>query len=285
MGAFIALMVGGLSVALAILQPWNREIRLPASSRPLKVVSLDMCADQYVLGLMPRDQILALSAQSWGADSYFSDRAKYVRRIRPRLETILALRPDAVVRTWGGDINLIKALERHHIKVLNINDISNYDQARDELLRVGQTLNEEASAQMEAHHFDQALADIVPVGDGRTALYYTPSGYSAGPDTMTGDMLRRLGFKLETQSQGYFFLSPEVLLSMHPDTFALGFYDDRYAMRRVPGRNPLIRAHIAAKPYLVLPRESLGCTGWFTAYDLVEISKLPLSQGKLKAAP
>ncbi len=257
-----------------------------AGARPLKVVSLDGCADQYVLGLVPRDQILALSDRARLPDSYFRERATTVRRIQPRLETILALNPDVVVRTWGGDLNLIKALEKHYIRIININEITNYDQAKPELFRVARELGQEAGAGIEAHRFDQAMAAIQPAGEGRTVLYYTPGGYSAGPDTMTGDMLQRLGFKLETQNKGFFYLSPEVLLSMKPDIFALAFYDDHYAMRRVPGRNPLVRAQIAATPNFTLPRQSVSCSGWFTAYDLKELSQSPLTgSGGLKAVP
>lgn len=264
----------------------SAQTRPTTGTKPLKVVSLDQCADQYVLGLVPRNQILALSDRARLHDSNFRDRAEHVRRIRPQLESLLALNPDVVVRTWGGDINLIKALTDRHIKVLNINDIYSYDQAKPELLRIGHELDQVASAQIEARRFDQAMAAIRPVGKGRTVLYYTPTGYSAGPDTMVGDMLRRLGFRLETQDKGFFYLSPEVILSLKPDIFALGFYEDHYAMRRVPGRNPLVRARIASMPNFTLPVQMISCSGWFTAYDLAELSKSPLTgSGGMKAVP
>jgi iron complex transport system substrate-binding protein len=273
---------GGLLIALSmVVGLWIYLSAQSAPARrvqgPLKVASLDGCADQYVLGLVPRAQIVAVSDRAGLEDSYFRDRAVNLRRAQPRLETILALDPDVVVRTWGGDFNLIKALEKHHIRIVNINDITNYDQAKPELFRIATELGQQASAGIEGHRFDQAMAAIQPVGAGRTALYYTPGGYSAGPDTMIGDMLQRLGFKLETQNKGFFYLSPEVLLSMKPDIFALGFYDDRYAMRRVPGRNPLVRARIAASPNFTLPRQAIGCSGWFTAYDLKELSQSALT--------
>ncbi|MFT4077138.1 MAG: iron ABC transporter substrate-binding protein [Asticcacaulis sp.] len=247
------------------------------TQRPLRVASLDGCADQYVLGLVPRAQIVAVSDRAGLPDSYFRERAASLRRTQPRLETILALDPDVVVRTWGGDLDLIKALEKHHIRIVNINDITSYDQAKPELFRVAAELGQPAGAGIEAHRFDLAMAGIKPVGAGRTVLYYTPGGYSAGPDTMIGDMLQRLGFKLETQTKGFYYLSPEVLLSLKPDVFALGFYDDHYAMRRVPGRNPLVRKKIAESPNFTLPRQAISCSGWFTAYDLKELSQSPLT--------
>ncbi len=242
------------------------------TTKPM-IVSLDEGADQYVLGLVPRSQIMAVSDHARLTDSYFRDRAVGVRVIKPQLETLLALHPDIVVRTWGGDIKLLQRLEANHIKIININSISSFDQARSELMRVGHLLGQDTRAEIEAHRFDQAMADIRPVGAGRSVLYYTPSGFSAGPDTLVGDMLLKLGFRLETQNKGFYYLSPEVLLSMKPDVFALAFYDDRYAMRRVPGRNPLVHDLISRSVHFSLPASSVSFSGWYTAYGLQQLSQ------------
>lgn len=247
----------------------------PAGAGP-RVVSLDGCADQYVLGLVPAGDILALSGRSRLSDSFYRDRAAGVRQIRPEIESVLALRPDVVVRTWGGDLKLVKKLQQNNIKIININDISSYKDAEGELRRVGHELGRDETADAETLRFRAALADIRPVGLGRSVLYYTPGGFSAGPDTMVGDMLKRLDFRMETQDKGYFFLSPEVLLNLKPDVFALGFYEDRYAMRRVPGRNPEVAALIEASPHFTLPARAVACSGWFTAYDLDALSRKAL---------
>lgn len=256
--------IAGLGVAAAVFAT-------PASAH--RVVSLDGCADQYVLGLVPRSDIAAVSMRARLADSYYRDRAEGVKQVRPTIESVLALSPDIVVRTWGGDARLMQMLEKHGVKVITVNDINNLDKAKDELLRVGHALDSDAVAAAEVTRFDAAMNDIRPIGIGRSVLYYTPSGFSAGPDTLVGDMLTRLDFRLETQDKGFFFLSPEILLSLKPDVFALAFYDDRYAMRRVPGRNPVIRKLIITTPHFTLPARALACSGWFIAYDLRALSR------------
>lgn len=245
---------------------------LPAAAEPRRIVSLDMCADEYVLGLAPLADVVAVSDRATLPESWYRDRVGKIRKVKPELETILALRPTVVVRTWGGDARLLAALQKFGIKIININDINTYADAKNELIRIGHEMGEDASASIEVHHFDEALDAILDIGHGRSVLYYTPSGFSAGPDTMQGDMLKKLGFRLETQDRGYFYLSPEVLLSKKPDVFALGFYDDRYAMRRVPGRNPLVRDQIARTHHFTIPARALACSGWFTAYDLQDLS-------------
>jgi len=240
---------------------------LPATAAP-RIVSLDECADQYVLGLVPRDRIAAVSNKAALPDSYFRDRVKGLRQVRPNAESVLALRPDIVVRTWGGDARLLQMLAKTGVQVVTINDIKTFDEARNELHRAGEAMGVDAEAQGEAERFQAALNDIRPIGLDRTVLYYTPGGYSAGPDTMVGEMLRKLAFRLESQDKGFFALSPEVMLSLHPDVFALGFYDDVYEMRRSPGRNPIVRRLIDTTPHFTLPRRAMSCSGWYSAYDL-----------------
>ncbi len=222
---------------------------------------------------MPRTDIAGVSARAQLADSYYRNRAEGIRRIRPAIEAVLAVEPDIVVRTWGGDARLIEVLRKNGIKVITINDINTLDKAKSELLRVGHELGRDGQAGAEAARFDAAMADIRPIGIGRSVLYYTPSGFSAGPDTLVGDMLTRLDFHLETQDKGFFPLSPEVLVSLKPDVFALAFYDDPYAMRRVPGRSPVVQKMIAATPHFTLPARALSCSGWFIAYDLQALSR------------
>ena len=75
----------------------------PISAVPSRIVSLDFCADQFLLELADRGQITALSTQSQAEHSFWRARAKGIPQVRARAEAVLALRPDLVVRTYGGD--------------------------------------------------------------------------------------------------------------------------------------------------------------------------------------
>ncbi len=264
--------VTGLAALILLLSGTNPATAAPPIVSPPRIISLDECADQYVLGLVPRDRIAAVSDKAALPDSFYRDRVRGLRQVRPSAESVLALKPDIVVRTWGGDPRLIRMLGQNGIRVVSINDIKTFDEARSELHRVGDAMEADAEAQGEAERFQAALNDIRPIGLDRTILYYTPGGYSAGPDTMIGEMLRKLAFRLESQDKGFFPLSPEVILSLHPDVFALGFFDDVYEMRRAPGRNPVVRDLIAATPHFTLPRRAMLCGGWYSAYDLRVLS-------------
>jgi len=281
MRGFGAILRGRIRAAgqaiAAIFAAWLCMASEPAFADPMsvgpRVVSMDQCADEYVLGLMPADRIAAVSDRAAVPESYYADRARAFARVRPTLETILALRPDAVVRTWAGDQKLLAALQSRGIKIITINDVSTYSQARDELLRVGQLLGQDGQAAAEARAMMASLAGIRHIGEGKSVLYYTPSGYTAGPDTFIGEMLRTLGYRLETADHGFPYLSPEVLLTIKPDVFALGFYSDPFQSRRAPGRSALIRERIGERPHIELPGRMIACSGWYTAYDLETLSR------------
>lgn len=247
------------------------------SAAPLKVVSLDMCADQYALGLLPRENLLGVSARARHADSYFRERAAGVPQRPLSLETLLTLKPDAVIRTWGGDLKLLSGLEARGIKVIQINEVYNFSQAGDEVMRVGAMLGVAETGQAEWVRMQSALAGTGTIGQGRQVLYYTPSAWSAGPDTWVGELFTKLGFRMAAEQSGYHYLSPEVFIRQTADIYALGFYDDAYAMRRVPGRHPLVRKKLeaarAAGQQITVPSAVLACSAWYGAFELKNMAK------------
>ena len=106
-------------IALALLAAGE------AQARPLRVMSLDQCADQYVLALAPKAD-LALSPRADDPDSWLRTEAEGRRRIRPTLEAAVGFQPDVVVRYWGGEPRLLAALEARGVKVLTIADAADF---------------------------------------------------------------------------------------------------------------------------------------------------------------
>jgi len=237
-------------------------------AKPLRIMSLDMCADQYVLALVPHDQILGVSFRAKTGDSYYRDRAQDLRPIAPDLETVLALKPDIIVREWGGDFALIHQLKNHGVKIIQINMINDLAEAKNEMIRVGNALDQSQSSLRESQRFNKALADYKPWGQGRHLLYYTPSGFSTGAKSYVGKLIMTMGFKLVGGDKGYYDLSPEAFIQQRPDLYALGFFDDAYNMGRVEGRLLPIQQRIDKTPHFVLPRPSLSCQAWYNLYQL-----------------
>src|SRR3546814_9211447 len=70
------------------------------------VASIDFCADQMVLGLLPKEKIRAVSFEADSDTSFAVPRALGIERFRPPLEDIVAARPAVVVRSYCGDARL-----------------------------------------------------------------------------------------------------------------------------------------------------------------------------------
>ncbi|MFN3807639.1 iron ABC transporter substrate-binding protein [Asticcacaulis sp.] len=244
-----------------------------AGAKPLRVVSLDMCADQYALALLPSDHILSLSPRAGHQDSFYRSRAGAIPLRRPTLEALLALKPDAILRTWGGDARLIAQAQAHGIKTVQINEVSTFAQAGAEVETVASQLGVPQAGTREAQNMTAALLRVpVPVRP-RKVLYYTPSGFSAGASTWVGQIIGATGHRLVASQPYFYYLSPELFLRERADVYALGFYDDAYAMRRAPGRHPLVRARIERAAHVTIPSPMLACSAWYAAFGLPELAE------------
>ena len=79
-------------------------ISLPALAGPDRpsLVSLDYCADQFVLALADHDQIIGLSPDADAAHSFLREKAKGLPKTSASTEEVLQQKPDLVLRTWRG---------------------------------------------------------------------------------------------------------------------------------------------------------------------------------------
>jgi len=145
------------------------------------VMSLDSCADQYVLALTPRSDIVGLSARADDRDSYMRAAAVDLPVRRATTEAVLAVRPDIVVRYWGGDARLEDALKRRGIRVIHIAEATDFDGVRSNVRAVAAALGQAAKGEGLVTRMDGKLAKARGAWTGEPALYLTPSGFTTGP--------------------------------------------------------------------------------------------------------
>ena len=84
------------------------------------IVSLDFCADQYTLKFAEPETIAALSVDAGKAFSYMRGHASDHPQIRGRVEEVLALQPDLIIRAYGGGPGAVAFFEAAGIPVLQI---------------------------------------------------------------------------------------------------------------------------------------------------------------------
>jgi iron complex transport system substrate-binding protein len=237
----------------------------PAAAQ--RVMSLDSCADQYVLALAPRAAIVGVSPRADAPDSFLRAKAAGLPKRRTTLEAVLGAQPDVVIRQWGGDARLTAALDRRGVRTVSLGDATDFDGVRVNVRQVAQALNRQAEGEALLTRMDADLARAAGAGRGRSAFYLTPGGYTAGSNTMIDAMLRGAGFT-NASTQPYFAPAPlEQLVLNPPKAVVLGFFDltragaDRWG----PGRHAALRKATRGRVIASLPGAMLGCSAWFAA--------------------
>jgi iron complex transport system substrate-binding protein len=238
----------------------------PAAAGP-KVFSLDQCADQYVLALSPREAIVGLSTRADDADSRLREQAGGLPLRRSTLESVLAAKPDVVVRHWGGDARLLAALRRHGVAVVDVPEAQDFDDVRASLRAVGAALGQPARAEALSREMDRRLARAAGAWGGARALYVTPGGATAGEGTLIGAMLKAAGLSSAAERPGYSTVSLEQLVMKPPTAVVLGFFDSFMLANTYwgPGRHQALRGAAEGRTIASLPGAVLGCPGWFVA--------------------
>lgn len=237
-----------------------------AEARPLRVMALDQCADQYVLALRP-DAELALSPRADDPDAWMREAAIGRRRVRPTLEAAIGFGPDVVVRYWGGEPRLLARLEARGVQVVTIEDATDFDGVRADIRVVAGGLGVSERGEALVARMDAKLAGAAPepAAPERSALYLTAGGFTAGRGTLVDAILGAAGFTNAAARPFFAPVSVERIALFPPARFVLGFFDQARGDWRGPGRHPVVRRAAQGKVAARLPAAALTCPAWFAA--------------------
>jgi len=152
---------------------------------PQRVVSTNLCADEYVFRLVDRRHIAALSFEAGDRHpvvSTIADKVGGIPQVRPSAETVLSYRPDLVVMFAGTLPRLRAALDDLHVPVLEVPYDDSLGAIRKTTRRLGAALGAPARAEALLTQMGATLARarrLAPRPPVRT-LIYEPNGYAAG---------------------------------------------------------------------------------------------------------
>ena len=239
---------------------------------PRRIVSLDYCADQYVLKFADREDILALSPDAGKRFSYMRAEAAGIPTVRPRTADVLALQPAMVVRTYGGGHDIADFMKEPGVPVVQISFPQSIAEVRGEVLRVGTELgkpDEAAALVAEMDRRLKALADRT--GSPREVLYMTPAGVTAGEGTLVHELFVAAGLTNFQDRPGWNPLPLERLAYERPDLIAAAFFESatNHVDNWSAARHPVARAQLRELPVVPLEGSWTSCGGWFLL-DAVE---------------
>lgn len=240
-----------------------------------RVLSLDQCADQYVLALSPRAAIVGLSNRVLNADSYLREEARGLPRRRADSESALGARPAVVVRYWGGEPRLLADLARRGVRVVRIEDAEDFAGVRRNIRAVAAALAQRAAGERLIEAMNRRLAGAAGAWRGQGALYLTSGGATAGRRTLIDAMLRAAGLTNLAGGAGYHEVSLERLVVTPPSAIVEGFFDAAAdaAQHWGFGRHRVVRRLAARRAVVSLPGAVLGCPAWFAADGVSAIAQ------------
>ena len=254
---------------------WLAGFALAEPARPT-IVSLDYCADQFVLALADRDQILAVSKDAERKFSHLRDKAVGIPKVRAAAEDVVALRPDIVVRSWGGDARALALYQRFGIRAVQLGYGEDIESAKHVTRAVAAEIGQSARA-------EALLASLPPPrpANGRSALYVTPGGVSAGQGTMIDAIMQYAGLANANTGAGWTGLPLERLVQAPPPLMLTAFFgfDDDATDRWSLSRHPVMQRLMRGAQVVAMDESRGSCPAWLVADEADAIARA------LEAAP
>lgn len=238
----------------------------PALAAP-HVLSTDFCADQLVLALADKTDIVALSPDADNDFSYLRRKSKGLRLLRPDTEMIKALAPDIVLRFWGGDAARLKKLG---VNVVTLVYASDFDGVRRNIRKAAAALDRKERGEALIADMDARLASLQRRrGPHPKALYVTPGGVTAGRHTMVDAIMRAAGVDNIAADEGLSYWPPlpaESLIASPPAMIVGGFFtaNSERTNHWSSARHPALRKLFKQTPSVQLSADILSCPGWFS---------------------
>jgi iron complex transport system substrate-binding protein len=238
---------------------------------PRRIASFNVCADQLVIALADPGQIVGLSP--YGSDpaiSVVADQARAYPRLALQAEAMVPLKPDLVlVGSWDRPLTqrMLRSLGFRVVGVDVVNDIdAGLAQIRDMAKLLGHPERGEALiAEIEAARRRLAAAPRPKSADKTSsALLIGNSGYTVGPDSLAGALLREAGLPPPPGAPaGYGGYVPlEKLIMLQPDFLVMATVvetpDGQGALYLT---HPALRAMYPAQKRIVLPSRFTLCAG------------------------
>jgi iron complex transport system substrate-binding protein len=231
--------------------------------RPARIVSLNLCADQYLMALADPGQIAALTRFSRDPEmSAVAVRARTMPTTRGGAEEVLALRPDLILATSGRIDQTMAQLGHRPIATLAVEPANSYPEIVAQVRAVARAIGHQARGEALIAQMDRRLAAIPrDAGRDKIAAYYQRRGFLTGAGTLIDDLMHRVGLRNLAVRLGKPTLarmSLEELARAKPDYLLVEASSDHVADQ---GTEMLHHPLIAGIPRLRVPQAWIVCGG------------------------
>lgn len=212
-------------------------------AEPQRVLSMNLCTDQLAMKLAAPGQLISVSyiSQDPETSAMAEEAAKYPAN-HGLAEDIFLMQPDLVLAADFTKPDTIRMLQRLGIPVEIFPAATTIDGIRANIHKMGQVLGRETAAAQEINELNRGLASLKAGSTGLRAANYAANSYSAGQNSLTGEIIALAGFKNISTELGMEHggtLPLERLMLSNPDVII------RERMNRDPARSEEVLNHPA----------------------------------------
>lgn len=169
-------------------------VPMGAAAAPVRVVSMNLCADELVLRLADRHQVLAVTYLARDPrGSTVASEAFGLPVTRGLTEEVVALKPDLVIAGAFTTRTTVGMLKRVGAPVLELGVPSDLDGVRAQIRQVAAALGHPERGEAMAAALDARLAALVPARRPLRALGMRPHAFTVAPGGHGDALIRAAG--------------------------------------------------------------------------------------------
>ena len=243
----------------------NNKTHLP------RVVSLNLCADAYLMALAKPEQILGLTQQSSDPTlSAFVVEASNFPVSGGRMANILEQQPDIIITNNYSPPPNKALMDRLDIKIVKLDAANSYQSARTEILQLGKAIHRLEAAKAYLAQLDKELEDA-----RHTKLTYMPSiinyqrrGIVVGETHILDDIIQLAGAQNLGRDTGRTIgpMSLENLIRLKPDyVLSISENDEQTLKSQDRGseilNHPALQKMFSVERHIYIPQNLTVCAG------------------------
>ena len=252
------------------------------------VASLNLCSDQAVMALLPRQRVVGLSR--WAADPHLSAVAKQAQGLpvlSASAETVLLSDAKIVVTGTYGDGKTLALLQRLGIRIIRVPAADSFPEVMAALRAAANDLGEPEQGEILTAGLQSRLDQLAAQSPEHRPLaaYYRPDGGTAGRGASVDAAMTAAGYRnlaAELGKQGWTGLDLETLLLHPPEVIVTSFFDGRpWSLHNGFAHHPVFRAALERTRVIDMPGRLWSCGGW----PLVDAAEALAAARKENATP
>ncbi|WP_336968518.1 ABC transporter substrate-binding protein [Sphingobium aromaticiconvertens] len=230
--------------------------------RPQRIVSLNLCADQYLIALADPGQIAGLTHNATDpAMSAGAARARGLPIMGQSAEEILAINPDLIIGAPARRSGVMAALNGRDYRMVDLKSAENYGDIIAQIRQVAAAIGQGPRGEAMIARMNRELTALPRLPGKPVAAYYQRRGYMTGTGTLVDDLMRRVGLtnlagKLGKPSLSQ--LSLEEMIMANPDYLVVESATDRITDQ---GTEMLHHPILDGIPRLRVPQAWTVCGG------------------------